>query len=250
MRTLLILLVSTLIGHAQIHSNKPVPEIMEESVRVIDEDITGWSLSKDGQWISADMKIPVRAVSKDEEAYEGETAELGLDNISKLLLYPALYGNDTLYILVKEMESGYYKYPSTQQRWYSTTSAYYWVFNRQGLKAINDTAGDDIILNIPLLDYGELGEVKTKHLPEALSRHLVIKPKTGRVLSIAVDFDNTQPNKIFFQLSSQHTVFPDVEGVVRDFTQNGRSLYGTPLLIEFLHYEYDKDSFYKFFSPL
>ena len=250
MRTLFILLVSVFFSHAQIHNSDPIPEILEESVRSIDEGITGWSLSKDGQWISAEMKIPVRAVSKDEEAYEGEIADLGLDNLSKLLFYPALYGNDTIYILVKEMESGYYKYPSTQQRWHSTTSAYYWVFNREGLKAMNDTSGKDVIIKIPLLDYGKLGEVKAKHIPEALSKKLVIKPQTGRVLSIAVDFDSNQPDKIFFQLSSQHTVFPDVEGVVRDFTQKGRSLYGTPLLIEFLHYEYNKDAFYKFFSPL
>lgn len=225
-----------------------MPVILVKSAKVIDNDILGWSLSLDGQWVSAEMTIPVRTVSTDEEVYDDEKNQLGLDNISELILYPALYGSDTIYILVKVMHTGQYRYEATQQKWQSSTTAYYYVFNSEYFNSIKESENSTNVIKIPLRDYGSLGTVKSKQIPDALRRNLVIKPKTEQILVATIKFDPEIDDKIYFQLSSQHIIFPEVEGVVKDFTINGRSLYGSPLLMNYLHYEYDKKSFYSFFD--
>lgn len=248
MRSLLLLLFVATQSFAQIHSNQPLPEILEKSAKVLDEGLIGWSRSLDGQWISEEMVIPARTVSANEDFYDEEVNRLGLDNISELILYPTLFGADTIYILVKVMETGQFKYKETKQKWQSATSAYYFVFDDQGFDLLKDTSRTTNIIKIPLRDYGAIGHVKTKDIPEALEKKLVIRPKTDQIMVATIKLDGQNSDKIFFQLSSQHNIFPEVEGIVKDFTLNGRTLYGTPLLTDYLHYEYDKEGFYSFFS--
>lgn len=249
MKPLLLLLLaatSTLIG--QVHQNLPIPQLDEASAKVIDEDIIGWSLSLDGQWISEEMKIPVRSVSFDEESYERDANQLGLDNISELILIPAMYGEDSLCILVKMMDNGFYKYKTTKQKWQTNTVGYYYVFNRSHLKDLQNLENGKHTIKIPLRDYGDLGEFKSKHLEEVLLKKMVVEPTTDQLLVAAIQLDEENPDKIYFQFSSQHNVFPEVEGVVKDLTLNGRTIYGTPILIDYIHYEYGKNAFYEFFK--
>ena len=160
MKNLLYLLFITTCATAQVHTSSPLPVIDSENKKVIDEDITGWSKSLDGQWISKEMVIPIRAVSQDEEAYEGEEMELGLDNISELHLYPTYYGKDTLITLVKLSKSGKYKYEATKQGWEDALIGYYYVFSIRDLKKLRTESAEIQNIRIPLRDYGALGEVK------------------------------------------------------------------------------------------
>ncbi|WP_417873788.1 hypothetical protein [Xanthomarina gelatinilytica] len=225
-----------------------MPEILEDEVNVIEEDIVGWSISLDGQWLSEDMIIPLRGVSENEQVHEGEENTLGLDNISELLLYPTMFGKDTLYILVKLSKSGYYEYAATEQRWTSTQVAYYYVFDAIEAKRLRN---DDVSANtvkIKLRDYGSIEGIKRKRLVRHLKERLVIKPKTEQLLVVHIKFDAENKDKIYFQLSSQHNVFTEVDGITKDLVLNGKSLYRSPTLLNYIHYEYDKEAFFDFFN--
>lgn len=248
MRSLLLLLFIATQSFAQIHTNQPLPEIQTESAKVIDEGITGWSLSLDGQWISKEMVIPVRGVAANTDYYEEEVNALGLDNISELILYPTKYGEETVYILVKVMHTGKFKYEATKQKWQGNTTAYYYVFDGVHFDLLKNIDQERKVVKIPLRDFGSLGELKTKEIPEKLQQHLVIRPQTDQVLVATIKLDSEASDKIYFQLSSQDRILSDVEGIVQDFMRDGRTLYGSPFLTDYLHYEYDKNSFYSFFS--
>lgn len=245
---LLLIFIGTGLA-AQVHKQMPLPQIQEKSVKIIDEEITGWSYSLDGQWVSDEMTIPVRTVSTREDFYDEEENKLGLDNIEELRLYPTLYGEDTLYILVKIFRGGYYEYSSTKQKWQNTLSAYYYAFNRSELRKLQNPDSGISIVKIPLRDFGLLKDIRRKDVLENLVKNLVVKPQQDRLLVASLEVSETDPGKIFFQFSSQHTIFPDVEGVVKDFSIRGKSVYGNPLLLGYLHYEYDKDAFVRFFTP-
>lgn len=248
MRSLLLLLLISSSSFAQIHQNSPIPEILEESKRVIDEELIGWSKSLDGQWFSSEMTIPIRAISQDEEAYETNESELGLDNISQLLLYKINYGEELLYALIKISNSGQYRYSTTQQKWQESEIAYYYIFDKVEMKRITDAEDNTSLVKIPLRDYGALGEVRSKKILASLKKNIIIKDKTDRLLVIALKTDSENADKIYFQFSSQHKIFPDVEGVLHDFKLQGNTVYSSPLLLDYLHYEYDKGAFNKFFS--
>lgn len=248
MRSLILLLLLSANGFAQIHQNKPIPEIIEESVKSIDDGIIGWSKSIDGQWISKEMTIPERLNSQNIEAYETNESELGMDNIDQLLLYKTIYGGEELYTLVKIFNSGYYKYSATKQKWQSTKAAYYYIFEAGDLQKIQDISGNSTLVKIPLRDYGHLEDVKSKKILESLKKRIVIKDKTDRILSAHLKLDSEHKDKIYFQLSSQHIVFVEVEGVLNDFKLRGNTIYNSPLLLDYLHYEFDKSEFNSFFS--
>lgn len=245
--TLLLLLFSFCLA-GQIHQNLPVPDLREKSMNVIDDYIIGWSLSLDGQWVSEEMKIPIRAVSFNVNSYESDANQLGLDNISELILIPATYGSDSLCILVKIMNTGYYKYKTTKQKWQTNTVGYYYVFDQKHLGNFQNLDTGKSVIKIPLRDFGELGELKSKHLKEKLMQQMVIKPRTDQLLVASIELSDQSPEKVYFQFSSQHNIFPEVEGVIKDLKLNGRTIYGTPLLIDYIHYEYDKTAFLNFFK--
>ncbi|AEV34336.1 hypothetical protein Oweho_3386 [Owenweeksia hongkongensis DSM 17368] len=233
---------------AQIHLNSPLPEILEDNVKVIDEDIIGWSISLDGQWLSEDMVIPLRGVSQNEQVHVGEKNSLGLDNIYKLLLFPTIFGQDTLCTLVKLSESGFYEYSATEQKWTSTQMAYYYVFDAKELRKLIDEANTDHTTKITLRDYGSIEDIKSKKIANYLRQNMVIKPKTDQLLVIHIRFDAANKDKIYFQISSQHNVFTEVEGITKDLTLNGKSLYRSHKLLSYIHYEYDKEAFLNFFN--
>ncbi|WP_417588582.1 hypothetical protein [Owenweeksia hongkongensis] len=248
MKSLIPLIFLSLNAVAQIHLNSPLPEILTDEVKVIDEDIIGWSISLDGQWLSEEMIIPLRGVSENEQVHEGEENALGLDNISELRIYPTIFGQDTLYILVKLSKSGFYEYSATEQKWTSTQTAYYYVFDAKETKKLKNDEATAHTAKIKLRDYGSIEDIKSKRLVSHLKQNLVIKPKTEQLLVVHLKFDVENNDKVYFQLSSQHNIFSEIEGITKDLTLNGKSLYRSPTLLNYLHYEYDKEAFFVFFN--
>ena len=56
----------------------------------------------------------------------------------------------------------------------------------------------------------------------------------------------TVMDRIRFQFFSLHKVFRDVEGVRKDFTINGQSMYINEGLFDYLYYETDIENFSEF----
>lgn len=229
----------------QVHKSKPLPQLSEEPVHLIDENIKGWSYSLDGQWLSREMNIPPRLISTNHEAFETHEAELGLDNIEELQLYPMLYGSDTLLALVKIYRNGNYEFEATQRGWDDYNQAYYFVFEPGELDQLKSVGSEPSIIKIKLRGFGELRQFKKRKVRSHLKDDLLVKDKTNRVLAITM---KVEEGTAYFQMASLHSIFSDVEGVLHDFKRQGSSLYGSPILLDYLHYSYDFEALKNFFS--
>lgn len=231
---------------AQIRENKPLPIFPKKPVKVLDEGITGWSLSLDGQWISGEMKIPVRLISTNEDQYETKINSLGNDNIEELQMYSLLYGQDSLVLLVKLYKTGSFKYTHTQKGWEDHLIGYYYVLNKKELQKLKNISKEVTIIELPLRDYGFITRTKKRTVLDDISKKMIIRPTTSRLLSVTAR-KTEGTGKIQFQIASLHEVFRDAEGVLNDFQLKGKSVYGKKVLFDYLYYEVDENIFNDFF---
>lgn len=247
MRKLIILLALCQGVMAQPRENKPLPIFTKKPIKVIDDNLTGWSFSLDGQWVSQEMTIPPRLISTNEDAYETRVNSLGNDNIEELQLYPILYGTDTLVMLVKIYTNGQYEYESTQRGWDDYLMAYYFVVDYKELQKLSSITSNTSIIELNMRDFGRISNVKKSNTLEMIKKKLIIKDKTDRFLTFtARKVDET--SKVQFQFASLHDIFNDVEGVLNDFQIRGKSVYGNKELLNYMYYEIDFYAFQDFFS--
>lgn len=246
MKILPLLLLFCLSLNAQSHKDSPLPKVDWDSKKVL-KDITGWSYSKDGQWIDNDHVIAKRGISTDNYFYYRKENRYGYDNIERLILAPVYYGTDTLTVLVKLYEDGYYQRPAIGKSWKTTSKAYYYVFSSNELFSIDSLPKETTEITLPLKACGYLGEATYGSVLSVLEEKLLIKPSIDRELVFTLRASEDQT--IQFQFASMHSVFVNVEGVLHDFTLKGKTLYGTPLLLDYIHYELTAAEFSEFFSP-
>lgn len=233
---------------SQPREERPLPEYREEPIKTLEEGITGWSYSKDGQWVKGKGHIPIVSISTKEENYETDQAQVGLDNIDQLWLEPIKYGDDTLVGLIKIYTEGFYEYPVTQRDWDERTNAYYFIFKKKGLEKLRnfeDTTVSNVRLN--LMAGGLLKDIKTKHIIENIEKNTVVRYRYDRDLVFTMQKPANDTIRRF-QFFSIHEIFPDVEGVLEDFTRGGRTVYGSTVLFDFLYYELSDPRFREFFS--
>ena len=258
MKHLVILFLTGFTCLAQPRSEKPLPYFPKKPAKLLSDEVTGWSYSLDGQWLSEEQKIPVRLVSRNEDAYQKEQNEPGLDNFDQFQLYPALYGNDTLVLLVKLFEEGAYEFPQSKENWQDYTNAYFYLFNKDQLKKLQRfSAQNSELLHIELLQDGLIKDLNRRNALERIKEKLKIDPEYDRQLVFtgrSYTLKNNErekgdsPSRIQFQIFSSHKSVADVEGVVQDFRINGTSLYGRPALLDYLYYECDRQRFVDFFT--
>ncbi len=247
MRKLILLLTLCQAVMAQPRENKPLPIFTKKPVKVLNEGVTGWSLSLDGQWIPKEMTIAPRLISTNEKEYKTKLSELGNDNIEELQLYPIMYGKDTLVMLVKLFNSGQYEYERTKRGWDDRLIAYYFIVDHKELQKLSTIGSKTSIIELKMRDFGHISRTKKGRVLDDIKQHIIIKPKTDRFLTFTARKDDIT-NKIQFQFASLHDVFSDVEGVLHDFKLNGKSVYGNKKLLDFIYYEVDAYTFQDFFS--
>ncbi len=247
MRKLIVLLTLCQGVMAQPRENKPLPIFTKKPVKVLDDHITGWSFSLDGQWVSEEMTIPPRLISTNEDAYDTRENELGNDNIEELQLYPILYGNDTLVMLVKLYKTGHYEYESTQRGWDDYLMAYYFVVDNKDLFKLGKISAETSIIEMPMRDFGTISRVRSGNVLDEIKKKIIIKQKTDRFLTFTAR-KVEETSKIQFQFASLHDIFTDVEGVLNDFQIRGKSVYGNKGLLDYIYYEVDAYGFQDFFS--
>lgn len=233
---------------AQPREEKPLPQFREEPLHIIEEGITGWSYSIDGQWVSSEKHIPPIAVSTSKKDYKSDEAKLGMDNIQQLMLVPAKYGEDTLVALIKIYTHGEYEFPISKKGWDEVTYAYYFIFKARYLEKLhsfNDTVTKN--LRISLLDGGTLRDIKAKNAIEEMNKRAVIRNRYDRDLVITLQKRGDKPI-MMFQLYSMHEIFSDLEGVYSDYTRRGTTLYNSTELLKYLHYTINLKKFRQFFT--
>lgn len=232
------------LGVAQPRINAPLPIINGEPLALLQE-ATGWCLSVDNQWISAEQTIPVRANSRDESKYESKEGQLGQDNFEELALYEVQYADSSLILLVKTIRDGQYKYPSTQKGWEKKFRIFYYLLTKSSWNRVRYLQNEGLVtLNLPLLDMGEIVTTKKKNFINSFENSARIRKLNVRlVVQYQQQFQN-----IRFQIYTVHNVFQTVEGVRQDFKIRNRSLYGTEELFQFLYYECSLQQWLSFIS--
>ena len=247
MKNLLFLLLPVF-TFAQNREEKPLPIIAKEPTGSLEENITGWSYSLDRQWVSAENIIPVRAVSRDKNIYKSHENELGLDNLKMLQAYPVKYGEKTLLLLVKFFKTGDYKSPATQSGWKTQLNAYYYLIPFDELKQLSELPdGQEKKIVIEMIHGGLVSDIKTSEALDEIEEKLIVKDSYDRNMILQLR-PFQEKNIVQFQLYSLHEIFSDVEGVAHDFTLNGKSVYGSPVLLDYIYYETSLDNFKNTFS--
>ncbi len=247
MRKLIVLLALCQGVMAQPRENKPLPIFTKKPVKVIDDHIEGWCFSLDGQWVSKEMTIPPRLISTNEDSYDTKVNKLGNDNIEELQMYPILFGNDTLVMLVKLYKTGKYDYESTQRGWDDYLMAYYFVVDHKELLKLGKISTETSIIELQMRDFGTIGHTRSSSVLNDIKKKIIIKPKTDRFLTFTAR-KVEETSKIQFQFASLHDIFTDVEGVLNDFQIRGKSIYGNKELLNYMYYEIDTYEFQDFFS--
>lgn len=228
--------------YAQQRVNKPIPIINEASRGSLIEEITGWSYSLDGRWISQDMTIPKRILYKQKTQDKSPQTELGIDNIKNLHLHEIYYDEDTLFLLVKLYDDGYYKFPRTKTGWKSQTSLYYFIFPKSDLTLaeLSDSAAHR--LKFKLIDSGEIKDISKKKYLAPIESKMNLMYSSNKYLHLDMQMWREE-NIMRFNLYSNHEVFNDLEGTVTDLKIKGKSLFGTEQLMNYIYFETELTTF-------
>lgn len=245
---LILLLCLPAILVAQERKNRPLPQFTKEPTSVLADSVSGWSLSIDGQWIEAEKLIYPRLISRDKDAYESNENSLGLDNFEEFRLYPVQYGQDTLILLVKLYTRGFYKYEVSKKGWDTELDAYYFLVKKENLEGALSAIDTTVHMHkMELLDGGVLSNVSSRKVLKEIMAKLRVRERYDRVLVLMAQ-RMAATKKMRFHLFSLHQVFPDVEGVLKDFSMRGKTVFGTRFLFDFIYYETDEKIFNRFFS--
>lgn len=213
------------------------------------DSIVGWSLSSDGQWLSAPKTVPAIGISRNKSFYEQRDNMLGVDNIQSMIAYKVKFGKDTMICLIKTMTSGYFKYPNRRAGWREQTDMYYWLFKHEDLKnaldyfSANDT-GQTFVLRIRSFDSKGIPDVDEDEMLDLIKANLLVKPNFDRNFVLTIRKGENR-DIIQFHLLSLHAVFTDVEGVLTNFKVKGRTIYGSTRLFDFMYFEADYLNFWE-----
>jgi len=243
------LLLTPLLSFSQLRESEPLPIFTPTPYFSVSDSIAGWSYSSDGQWVQWPNIIPAIGISRNEKFYEAKHNQFGIDNIKNISAYHVKYDKDTLICLVKTFQNGEYKYPARQRGWDSYLDAYYCILNYHDLKKALDyfEAENDEevhVLRIKTLDSKLLSDIKEKDIIENIIANAIVKPNYDRNLVLTIR-NNKRDKSLLFHISNLHEIFNDVEGVRQPFSRNGRSLYGSVNLFNYLYFEMDKSQFFE-----
>lgn len=250
MRQLIFLFLVPLFLWSQDRENRELPIFEPIPYFTAGDSINGWSYSADGQWIKKPNTLPVIGISRNEDFYNNKDNALGIDNIHQLQAYKVKYGKDTLICLVKIYREGEYRYPNRKRGWKERLAGYYWIVRYRDLRnALNyfeeqDTS-ETFVLRIKSLEGRAIKEIEDpEDVLEQIVETTIIKPNFDRNLVLTLQ-EGDDSKFIRFHVISLHVVFTDIEGVRRNFTKRGRSVYGSVKLFDYMYYEMDRKEFFE-----
>lgn len=221
---------------AQVRTDEPDVLFSEEPLGIIEEGLTGWTYSLDGKWISGENVVYPRIQSRNTDKLKNEPYKFGIDNISKMALHEIYYGADTLLLLVKFFEIGYFKYPRTQSGWKDQNGLHYFVFEkpRQQLQNVTDSIRQTF--KAKLINSGTLTDVSQRKYLKKIEERLNLLEASNRYLYF--DYELYQQKDVLrFMIYSNHEVFHDLRGTNTDLSIKGKTLFGTPQLLDYVYFE-------------
>ena len=242
LKTLLVCAFVPTILYGQTRTNTPEVKISEEPIASMEEGFTGWTYSLDGKWISGENCIYPRLLSVQNDRLKSPPYSLGIDNMKEIQVYEVLYGADTLLLILKPYEDGYFKYASSQTGWRSQKSIHYFIIDKpkSHLNEIQDTLLHT--LEYKLYDSGTIQDISLRKAIPEISKRLNLSQKSNRILFL--DYQVWKETGVIrFMLYANHEVFHDLRGTVSDITIRGKSLFGTPQLLNYIYFEADLNVF-------
>tara|TARA_R110002072_G_scaffold287389_4_gene453006 strand:+ start:1590 stop:2363 length:774 start_codon:yes stop_codon:yes gene_type:complete len=248
MRYIAFILFLSLGAIAQPRINDPLPIFSSKPIETLDKGVVGWSLSTDGQWMSEKRTIPMNLNSMDKKGRLERINKIGLDNFKELRIYPVIFGADTLVLLTKLYESGYYKYKKSQRGWQKEKKCHYFIFHKSELKKL-DALKDSVVqvIKINMLDNGVVSYEYRAQIMNKVKKKVVLDKNHGYDLIVTLQ-PFLKDQTLRFQFYAMHKEFDEVTGVLEDFKINGKSVYGDAGLFDHLYYETDIDKFSSFFT--
>lgn len=135
-----LLLFQIAIG--QMH-DQPAPQSIERSMgnlpiiseaRSFLESATGWMLQDDGEWISAENKIPFKQAEYNHTSKA--LYKLGKENFEFLQLRDVVLNNEIYAILVILFHTGWYEFPILLEGWHKQDGVSFFVFKKSKLLEI------------------------------------------------------------------------------------------------------------------
>lgn len=241
----------------QMRENAPLPQISKKPVASISKGITGWCLSTDGQWLSKDNIIPLRQNSQADLKFMKKEENIGTDNIQELDLYTVVYGKDTLIMLTKTSQAGFYELAEIQKKWREYTYLWYYIISRDDLPQLLGGTESAELVRIPLLAEGKLtnpsGDVTAAiaadlNLTRPSNHELIFTSRLVKAPSEEKTDDKEAPKLLQFQLYAYHPGSGDISGSVNEFSVKGKSLMNYVDLLSHCYYELDQGSWAGFLS--
>ncbi len=231
-----IILLIVIAAKAQTRESTPDMIFSEEPIGLLEEDITGWTYSLDGKWLSGENVVYPRLQSRNTEKLNKPPYKFGIDNFSKMALHEIHYGRDTLLLLVKFFENGYFKYPRTQSGWKSQKGLHYFVFEKPNQQLVNITDTTRHTFTAKLINSGTLTDVSYRKYLDRVEERVNLEESSNRFLHM--DFELYRETDVFrFMIYANHEVFHDLRGTVTDLDIKGKSLFGTPQLLDYVYFE-------------
>ncbi len=222
----------------QTRENEPVLEIFPTPIAVMQHDVVGWMRTVDGLWKSENNTIPRRFSRFDDEKYAMPDNALGQDNLIKLEVYDAVHKGERVWVFVKYTRNGDFKYRGRRKGWKKWTDAYFYLVYPNEFLKVQESLTDSIphILKFDLIYSGHLHKLNKKAVAPEILKHVRYTNNFNRQMVINIQLFRDQ-DVARFMICSMHKVFPEIEGVVQDFTVKGKSIYGRPMLFDYFYYE-------------
>jgi len=103
-------------------------------VRSYLEYAQGWTLQDNGEWISADNKLPFKQAeyNKSSKTYY----KLGKENFSRLEIRDVMIKNELFVVFIIRFKTGWYEFPILMEQWHNQSALTYFVFKADKLKEI------------------------------------------------------------------------------------------------------------------
>jgi hypothetical protein len=234
--TAFLFLAISLTTYAQTRTSTPDMVFGEEPIGLLEDDVNGWTYSLDGKWMKGENVVYPRVQSRNNEKLEKPPCQFGIDNFSKMAVHEIQYGKDTLFLLVKFFENGYFKYPRTQSGWKSEKGLHYFVFKKpkQHIANITDTLRHTFTAK--LINSGTLTDVSHRRYLDKIEERINLEERSNRFLYF--DFEFYQKTDVLrFMIYANHEVFHDLRGTITDLDISGKTLFGTPQLLDYIYFE-------------
>jgi len=128
---ILIALTFTCITNAQVVDSVSIAIPVFSDINSKLTNVKGWLLQNNGEWVSANNKIP-----NDKTVVSSKSSEykIGKDNFSSIELNPFQFKSKNYVVMIIRFTEGYYEFPNLKSNWKTNKAIVFYVFEKENLR--------------------------------------------------------------------------------------------------------------------